>query len=621
MCHAKCWARGLLGVVALAGCTAGDKLDSTQDGVVTTLTLSLEDVGDTTLDFTVEQPAAGNDFTVRYPVAARYTPALRTIKVANPAGLTLWFVVAADETSIGSSSGRRAPLGARLLRAQYDDGRHGPRELLYRNTAVTLSRNWGPCRLGAPLSPNGDCAAADVLGWPGVGGVERAFPVHEHGYYAAVDWSYRFGRVGADGDFAFTAIYQPPAGLTDRRALAVEITTTVPARGAYWKTSVRLQNLAATAQSYEYWDNLMLPAGSESVPDDVEVLMPEATRIEVHSTGDPRLGGPRTLWPWIAGDFKAHIHGPADGAHVTGWLGLFDASGTLGNADPLDRVSRFAMFNHTRVLGLGVAAATGERAIYPKAFAGPGIGSTNWTQAAGRYVELWTSPTSRAFWPDSYATLAAGATRADETLSFPMVAPSDLADFPVHAPATYTPGAGDPGDFAASLIAAAEASQLIRFNPGAALQKQIFAHGFVPNSNEVTFVAPGRRYQVQRGEHLVSGQVRAYYAAPDAGGVWRVAYLVRGSVSCSDATCWERDLMALAEAAQLIRFNPGAALQKRIFADGFSPNSNELDFDFPPTGATRHYVAQRGEHLATGEVRAYFVEKPLWDRVSYVKRP
>lgn len=68
-----------------------------------------------------------------------------------------------------------------------------------------------------------------------------------------------------------------------------------------------------------------------------------------------------------------------------------------------------------------------------------------------------------------------------------------------------------------------------------------------------------------------------------------------------------------AQRNQLVRFNPSAALQSRIFADGFVPNSNEFDVMFD--GVT--YRAQRAEHLATGVCRAYYCELDRWDTVYF----
>lgn len=72
-------------------------------------------------------------------------------------------------------------------------------------------------------------------------------------------------------------------------------------------------------------------------------------------------------------------------------------------------------------------------------------------------------------------------------------------------------------------------------------------------------------------------------------------------------------LLAAAAKAQVIQFNPAAALQRRIFADGFVPNSPE----FAVEAAGVRYIGQRAEHLGTGEVRVYYVQMGEWDRVAY----
>jgi hypothetical protein len=75
-------------------------------------------------------------------------------------------------------------------------------------------------------------------------------------------------------------------------------------------------------------------------------------------------------------------------------------------------------------------------------------------------------------------------------------------------------------------------------------------------------------------------------------------------------------LLAEAARAQVIQFNPRAALQKKIFADGFVPNSPE--FHVEHNGV--HYVAQRAEHLGTGQVRVYHVRQGDWGNVAHLRR-
>jgi hypothetical protein len=76
------------------------------------------------------------------------------------------------------------------------------------------------------------------------------------------------------------------------------------------------------------------------------------------------------------------------------------------------------------------------------------------------------------------------------------------------------------------------------------------------------------------------------------------------------------ELLAAAAEAQAIQFNPQAALQKRIFADSFVPNSPEFEVEFDSVS----YVGQRAEHLGSGEVRVYYVVKGNWLDVRHVRR-
>jgi len=75
-------------------------------------------------------------------------------------------------------------------------------------------------------------------------------------------------------------------------------------------------------------------------------------------------------------------------------------------------------------------------------------------------------------------------------------------------------------------------------------------------------------------------------------------------------------LLAEAEAHQVMRFNPQAALQRCIFADGFVPNSPEFDVQADDA----QYRAQRAEHLGTGKVRVYYCRVGDWGNVRFVER-
>ncbi len=73
-------------------------------------------------------------------------------------------------------------------------------------------------------------------------------------------------------------------------------------------------------------------------------------------------------------------------------------------------------------------------------------------------------------------------------------------------------------------------------------------------------------------------------------------------------------LLAKGQACQVLHFNPNAALQKRIFSDGFVPNSTEFNLSMGGVA----YIGQQAEHLASGEVRVYYVEVGKWERIAFV---
>ncbi|MEM7128745.1 MAG: hypothetical protein AAF702_20600 [Chloroflexota bacterium] len=80
-----------------------------------------------------------------------------------------------------------------------------------------------------------------------------------------------------------------------------------------------------------------------------------------------------------------------------------------------------------------------------------------------------------------------------------------------------------------------------------------------------------------------------------------------------NALSLQEELRIAGQQHQLIQFNPDAALQKRIFADDFVPNSGE--FTIERDGI--QYVAQRAEHLGSGEVRVYYVQIGDWGNVQF----
>ena len=89
-----------------------------------------------------------------------------------------------------------------------------------------------------------------------------------------------------------------------------------------------------------------------------------------------------------------------------------------------------------------------------------------------------------------------------------------------------------------------------------------------------------------------------------------------GKVAESALTSAQK-LVQMAAEKQVIQFNPDAALQKAIFAHGFVPNSGEFDIKLEG----QPHIAQRAEHLSSGEVRVYFVRVGDWGNVHFVTDP
>ena len=92
--------------------------------------------------------------------------------------------------------------------------------------------------------------------------------------------------------------------------------------------------------------------------------------------------------------------------------------------------------------------------------------------------------------------------------------------------------------------------------------------------------------------------------------VWILQQVEPAHDTLADALVWKGQQM------QVIQFNPAASLQRRIFADHFVPNSPEFTQDF---GGVR-FVAQRAEHLGTGEVRIYYAPVSNFNDVAFVVR-
>ena len=412
-----------------------------------------EDQIEIAIDVEVVGPSEHNEFTTSYRQTGMRTVEVPLIVFRNASGLELSFIVndRYDDFSDVAAGGSGAAFGARLYSATLGD-----QALLYTNPSVKRSPNWGPVLPSAAHKGPQDLRGEDFLGWLGIGGAESCFPVHEHGYFPATNWSYAF-HPNDDGSITFTSWVDAKnfdariGGASTGQNLDVEVSYTLPVEGEYWRTSVAVANPDQSNKPYQYWHNYMLLAGSEADPHTVEVMFGEGevSQFEVHSTGDDNLknadgqgasvlaDGGHAVHPWGAGSTATKIHGPRGGDNVQNWLGLFNISGgrTLGESN---MVSRYGFYDHDEGVGLAMVSASGERTIYPKAFGGSGIGTGNWTESQTRYTEMWYSTNARSFW--DYPEIGPGQRVQHDTIVFPFASRSQFEAFDPSAPWEHDSG-------------------------------------------------------------------------------------------------------------------------------------------------------------------------------------
>ena len=227
-------------------------------------------------------------------------------------------------------------------------------------------------------------------------------------------------------------------------------------------------------------------------------------------------------------------------------------------------------------------------------------------QATVLFLPITPSPTSTAFsGPPRRSIPPVTPAPRSTTSADPLPTPLPIILTPV------TPVAGvNIQQVGPAMLAEAERQQNMQFNPNAALQKRIFADGLVPNSPEFRATVGGVEVGAQRAESLGSNLVRVYFVVVPNFATVQAAQ--RGSAR--NAT--EEAVLAAGDAAQVIQFNPAAALQKRMFGDGFVPNSSE----FSQVVEGVRYIGQRGERLDSGEVRVYFVRDGDFANVFFFRR-
>lgn len=248
-------------------------------------------------------------------------------------------------------------------------------EIFYHNPVVKPSR-YGPL---LPIEDNW---------WLGIGGMEWAFPVQEHGYAWGQPWTYDVAST-AQGT---TVILRDSTELGRVRA---EVRVTLPAGGATFSVQPRLINGTDHVVPVQFWLNAALAPGNSSVEPNLRIIVP-ADQVVVHSRGEGGWGvpGPRSPMPWpvVAG---------YDLSHYDQWANY------LGFFIPYMQADFMGIYNPSADLGVVRIVSPGQ---IPgnKFFAfGLNFNDRSYTDDNSQYVEIWGGA-NVGFWPEDDIQLAPG---------------------------------------------------------------------------------------------------------------------------------------------------------------------------------------------------------------------
>jgi hypothetical protein len=252
------------------------------------------------------------------------------------------------------------------------------KNIFYRNEVLKPTL-WGP--LIPPFTPE------NRNWWLAAGGMEWAFPVHEHGYEWGLPWTYSIQDSAAE-----TTVTVSDSSET-RPRMSVEIS--LAPRKAYFTIRPRIENPTSSQITYQYWTNAMLTLGSPSMPANTEFIYP-AEEIIIHSTGpDSGLPGERNRisWPLYEGQDMSWYYSWVD------WLGFFipqPAHDFVGAYNHDTELGVARIFPRQEVPGVKLFA-WGQESPY----------ASEYTDDGSQYFEIWGGP-NRTFWPEDNNHLEPG---------------------------------------------------------------------------------------------------------------------------------------------------------------------------------------------------------------------
>lgn len=257
-------------------------------------------------------------------------------------------------------------LGGRLYQCLYKP----TNQTLFYNNAVLKPSFWGPL-------------PRDENWWLAAGGLEWAFPVHEHGYAWGLPWD---ASVSRDGEQVTLALRRVEG------AFEAKVDVSLAAGESRFTVEPALRNTGDRALPVQFWANAMLAPGGASVGRGLEFIFP-ASQAVVHSAGDSSLPGERSIigWPLVNGRDLSRY------AAWRNWLGIFAQEPLPAFFGVYDTQSDFGV---ARVVsGVGGVKLFGFGAEFPDIPTFADDGSS--------YVELWAGA-NRTFWPEDDRLLQPG---------------------------------------------------------------------------------------------------------------------------------------------------------------------------------------------------------------------
>ncbi len=250
-------------------------------------------------------------------------------------------------------------------------------EIFYHNPVVKPSR-YGPL---LPVEDNW---------WLAIGGMEWAFPVHEHGYAWSWAWAY---DVVPGAERITVALYDS----REPGRVRAEVQVSLPANGATFSIRPRLINATDHTVPVQFWLNALLAPGSASVPPSLRFIAPVG-QVVVHSRGEmgwalPQPGDPMS-WPLAAGRDLSCYDQWAD------YLGFFI---------PFMPSNFMALYNPDADVGIARIVPPGQIPGHKFFAFGLNFSDRGYTDDHSQYAEMWGGA-NPDFRPESDIPLAPGET-------------------------------------------------------------------------------------------------------------------------------------------------------------------------------------------------------------------